>query len=831
MHQIDPKQLKLSIFFGGPSSERDISLDSARLFFDTCRHSLSEARITLVYVDSDRTHWVLDPNWIYSNTCQDFETRQNSTSGRSAPLEKLSPYDLECIVRRSDVCCPLIHGEYGEDGVLYDYLADLGKKAIVGTSGRGLRNTFDKTTALETLKKIGVRHPRGITVGFNDTAQLIKERLRRDLPESHYVVKPNSAGSSDGVSLCAESGLPKALELAFEFSKRIRIEEVIQGREFSIVVLQSPSGEIIPLIPTEIRHAERSDGTSQVYTRLQKYLPGSGAYHITPPSFERTVQQTIRNEASRIFRAFEMSDWARLDGFATPNGDIVWLEVNSVPGIGADSFLFQQSSLFGLSHRMLVRSVISAAAAREAMAVTWTAAPQRKGQRIAVIGGGSSSERDVSRMSWLNVSQKLEQVGGHTITRVFQRRDGLLYRVPEFVSLQHSVDDIESLLDNPSHFLSFDLRESVLRELESAHLAPDQPAFLPERMTWEQLARSHDAAFIALHGGEGENGELQRRFDAAGLPYNGSGHAASALFMDKFKTAEAIRELSCEGLTAPKQLLRSVQSLRSLVIEQGVEVTALEALISYTSAHGLSTARDRPEWPDFRRCALRAADLLAEQVGAASGIVLKPVEDGCSSGVIVGSPEHEEIPAFMLAMFSALPFVYLRDLGGRFGAASHDRRLVMPFTLNSTILVEQSLLSDLPGDSIELTVAVLGAAGSVVALLPSQTPSDFGALTLEEKFCKGFGANLTPPPDLSDKDIDSIRRRIALCANALGVRGYARIDCMYSKRNGGVSVIEVNSLPGMTMATVTFTQANITPGIRLKPSEFLLEILALATTG
>ncbi|HET8711113.1 MAG TPA: hypothetical protein VFM32_07045, partial [Spongiibacteraceae bacterium] len=90
-----------------------------------------------------------------------------------------------------------------------------------------------------------------------------------------------------------------------------------------------------------------------------------------------------------------------------------------------------------------------------------------------------------------------------------------------------------------------------------------------------------------------------------------------------------------------------------------------------------------------------------------------------------------------------------------------------------------------------------------------------------------IGRNLTPPPILTSQQIASIRERIAKYANAIHIEGYARIDVFYVPPKDELILIEVNSLPGLSMATVTFTQAAVTPEFRMRPSEFLEAVVEL----
>lgn len=820
--------LRLTLIFGGPSSERDISLDSARTFYDTVRHFLQERHITVVFVGRDLSHWQLDPRWIYSNRCEDFENAQSSNTSRQS-LVRLSAYDLECIARRSDVLVPLIHGEYGEDGVLVKQLEDWGCASILGSNSIALELTLDKSSTAERLQSEGFGFPTGIQIGKEDDWSSVLCRIEAALGKDQpLVVKPNSAGSSDGVSVCDASTLEAAIEYARRYSDLVRVEQYVTGREFSIVVVESPTGATAPLVPTEIA-IDRGINEQKHYTRIQKYLPGSGARHYTPAGFPSPAVASIQDQAARIFERLHLRDWARLDGFLKADGSIVWLEVNSVPGLGVDSFIFLQAGTLGFSHRALLESVLRNALSRSGRKFAGLVSSSARRSRIAVIGGGGSSERDVSRMSWMNVSNKLDQSGNFDVVRVYQDKSLRYFRVPLAVSMQHSVEDIDHIIASSSNTARGEIVDRTSERLEACGLFADLDQAVPMETTLEAVAETADFFFIALHGGEGEDGRLQQRLERLGKPYNGSGPAVSALLMDKFRTSSEVRALGIDGLGAAHQELRKVSEVRFALIKDGAPVHAIERLTGICSASGLASARRSPDWQSFEEAALLFAAQLATRLDS-TGLVVKPLSDGCSSGVLVSSKSYEEFPPFLLSILSGLSHVNLRDLGGRFGAAETDRRVILPYSSDSTLLFEQNLAhgSDSDGEAIELTVAVLGPAGSLIALVPSQTPSDFGALTLEEKFCKGFGANLTPPPGLSTDEIDWIRRKIAACANGLGIKGYARIDCMFTKKPRRISVIEVNSLPGMTMATVTFTQANVTLGVELKPSEFIEEIIRLS---
>ena len=131
--------------------------------------------------------------------------------------------------------------------------------------------------------------------------------------------------------------------------------------------------------------------------------------------------------------------------------------------------------------------------------------------RITVLMGGTSSERDVSLASGLRIAEALRS-RGHDV-KVVDTAKGPLDRDTEQRMLSGGV--VKALPPTPEE----------LARMNAESLA-DTAARLPKR-------GDCDVAFLALHGGRGEDGTIQALLDLSGVPYTGSGHLASALAMDK----------------------------------------------------------------------------------------------------------------------------------------------------------------------------------------------------------------------------------------------------------------------------------------------------------
>jgi D-alanine-D-alanine ligase len=127
--------------------------------------------------------------------------------------------------------------------------------------------------------------------------------------------------------------------------------------------------------------------------------------------------------------------------------------------------------------------------------------------RIAVLMGGTSSERDVSLASGIRITEAL-RARGHDVVAV-DTVSGLLTAADEQRLLQGGV--VKTIPPDTKSLVRMNAAmQGTLRALPKA-----------------------DVLFLALHGGQGEDGTLQALLDLTGVPYTGSGHLASALAMDK----------------------------------------------------------------------------------------------------------------------------------------------------------------------------------------------------------------------------------------------------------------------------------------------------------
>ena len=239
----------------------------------------------------------------------------------------------------------VIHGTPGENGVLQGYFDIQG----IPYSTSGLITsaiTFNKYACKLYLKDINV-----------DTAKAVMLRKRdKIIPENiiHKVglpcfVKPNNGGSSYGVTKVKEPGkLKDAIEKAFEVDTEVIIEEFIGGTEITGGVFKSRVKEILFPITEIVPENEFFDVEA-------KYLGKSK--EITPARISEELEERCKKMTSSIYDALGCRGICRVD-YIVSGERLVFLEINTVPGMTEASIIPQQAAHIGLTMTELFNLVI-----------------------------------------------------------------------------------------------------------------------------------------------------------------------------------------------------------------------------------------------------------------------------------------------------------------------------------------------------------------------------------------------------------------------------------------------------------------------------------------
>lgn len=784
--------LKIALICGGPSLERGISLNSARSVMDHLAGS--DIQIIPLYVDHAKGFHLLSPGQLYSNTPSDFDYKINSLA------QKLSSDDLKKFFGEIDLVFPAIHGVFGEDGELQKLLEEY-NVPYVGSDQMSCRAMFCKHSAVEKLREHGFPTIPSICI---DMHQSDMWNCIQDFFKLHFlkraIIKPVRGGSSIGVQSVispeeAYDGCCRIFDQKID--QQALLEVFCDGQEFTVLVLENALGNPVALVPTEI---EMNYDQNQIFDYRRKYLPTNQATYHTPPRFEMIVIDQIRQQAEAIFHLFKMRDFVRMDGWILKDGTICFTDINPISGLEQNSFLFRQTSMLGMTHCQTLRYLLKRVCVRANISFSGLDSKKAGSQMpVYILFGNRNAERQVSLMSGTNVWLKLLQSDKFLPIPCLYDINGEIWQLPYCHALNHTVEEIyhNCLISSEINSNIGSYIQSICHSLQLDPAPPPLPIQLKLDHFLAQVKQEQAFVFIAMHGGEGEDGTLQQLLEKYQIPFNGSNSKTSALCMDKYQTGLIIDQLNDPDILALPKARIDFSSFQ------------FNDLLSYKKI-----------WSEL--C----------QYLFASRLIVKPRFDGCSAGIVM-LKSAEDLALYARFVQQKRPCIPAHTFENQKGSIEmplefSGEHLVEPYLeMDRISIIEKTLLHVPKQGWVELTVGVLECEGQYRSLNPSIAIAEGAILSLEEKFQGGTGVNLTPPPEqiISAQATEKIKLMIIKAAKALGIQNYARIDIFFNRLTEKMVIIEANTLPALTPSTVMYHQA-LAENPPLTPKAFLEKIIS-----
>ena len=292
--------MNVAVLMGGSSAEREISLKSGAAIIEALMDRVSN----VFSVDP------IKPDWI----------------------SELAHVDFVFIA---------LHGSFGEDGRVQGLL-ELKNIPYSGTGVLGSALGMDKLRAKQLWKGIGISTPEFYQIDKTTDFKRIIDTL------GSVFVKPISEGSSLGMSVAkTEDDLSRATAKASELDSGVIAEKFIEGSEYTVSLL---GHEALPVIQIETNNS--------FYDYDAKYISGKTIYHC-PADLSKRDLDTVKALSLRAFKSIGCEVWGRVDLMRDCNGDFFVLEVNTVPGMTANSLVPKAALAANMSMQDLVLRIIS----------------------------------------------------------------------------------------------------------------------------------------------------------------------------------------------------------------------------------------------------------------------------------------------------------------------------------------------------------------------------------------------------------------------------------------------------------------------------------------
>ena len=340
---------KIAILFGGCSSEYEVSLQSA---YAVVAHMDTE-RYEPVLIGIDRSgKW-----YLYQGEASDIpgdcwcrqETCIPAAVSPDKELHGLLLLDGQGVKTLPlDGAMPVLHGKNGEDGTVQGAL-ELAGIPLIGCNTMSSAICMDKGMAHRLAKECGINVPRAFTVTNPEINQMQLRIWGRELGYPLFV-KPLRAGSSFGITKVERAeDLQGAVAHAFEYDSCVILEEMVPGFEVGCAVLGTEE-----LFVGEVDEIELSEG---VFDYTEKYTLKTSSIHV-PARIPQEKAKEIQEAAKVIYRGLGCSGFARVDMFLTPEGEIYFNEVNTIPGFTAHSRYPNMMKAAGISFEELLSRIL-----------------------------------------------------------------------------------------------------------------------------------------------------------------------------------------------------------------------------------------------------------------------------------------------------------------------------------------------------------------------------------------------------------------------------------------------------------------------------------------
>ena len=256
-----------------------------------------------------------------------------------------------------DVIFPLLHGPNGEDGTVQGLL-ELMNIPYVGNGVLASAAGMDKVVMKNIFAEAGLKQAKYasfIRSGWEKDRETAYEKVEEVLGYPCFV-KPANLGSSVGINKCKNrEELENAFEEAFQFDRKIIVEENIVGREVEVGVLGNDEpkcsvvGEIVP--------------KKDFYDYKSKYIDGDTAL-IIPAEMTEEESNVIKRDAIVAFQSLDGAGLTRADFFLTKDGEVYINEVNTMPGFTPFSMFPLLWQHTGLPYPELIEELIRLAMER-----------------------------------------------------------------------------------------------------------------------------------------------------------------------------------------------------------------------------------------------------------------------------------------------------------------------------------------------------------------------------------------------------------------------------------------------------------------------------------
>ena len=299
--------MKIAVFMGGSSEEREVSLMSGRAVYEGLKKNHEATLFDIEWIGKDTLFTAID----------------------------------EVLKNGIDIVFTALHGGLGENGGIQGILEAVG----ISYTGSGITASAIAMNK-DITKSIFTHHSISTAPWFSGNFDSIdSSRIESEIGYP-CVIKPVDQGSTIGLSVIKDPhNVNAAIVKAAAYCEKIMVEKYIQGKELSVPILGNTSLPVIEIRPSH-----------EIYDYECKYKQGMTEYFIPAP-IPDTLTSHISSMALKAFNILGLRDIARIDFRLDENDRPLCFEANTLPGMTATSLVPKSASKKGIDFPELVSKI------------------------------------------------------------------------------------------------------------------------------------------------------------------------------------------------------------------------------------------------------------------------------------------------------------------------------------------------------------------------------------------------------------------------------------------------------------------------------------------
>lgn len=338
----------IGIIFGGCSPEYDVSLESSYSVIT----NINKEKYDIVLIGITKLgDWfkydgeienIKNNTWEQTGKCTKIVISTNMSDKGIIEIENNAK------LIKLDAIFPVLHGSNGEDGTVQG-LIKLSGIPLIGCDILSSSLCMDKYLSHKLVESYGIEVAKSIVIDDKTDKNEIKERLKQ--LQYPLFVKPMRAGSSFGITKVEnEEKIEEAIKEALKYDTEVIIEENVEGIEIGCAIFGNED-----LTVGEIDEIELSKG---FFNYTEKYTLKTSKIHV-PARISEELSNKAKETAKKIYRILKCKDFARVDMFLTPKGEIYFNEINTIPGFTSHSRYPSMMKQIGINFTDLLDRIIS----------------------------------------------------------------------------------------------------------------------------------------------------------------------------------------------------------------------------------------------------------------------------------------------------------------------------------------------------------------------------------------------------------------------------------------------------------------------------------------